>query len=61
MPCGLLIFCVLPDYPTSPKKWYFTEEEMEMARARMARIHRVQTNGIMNITVLRRIFSRWRK
>ena len=61
MPCALLIFFVLPDYPTSPKKWYLTEEEMELARARMARIKRVQTNGIMNATVLKRIFSRWRE
>jgi MFS transporter, ACS family, pantothenate transporter len=61
MPCGFYLFFVLPDYPNAKhKKWYLTEDEMEMARIRMEKVKRVQTNGLMNFKILRKIFSNWR-
>ncbi|WRT66832.1 uncharacterized protein IL334_003795 [Kwoniella shivajii] len=59
LPCGVLVFFVLPDYPSTGKRWYLTDEEFELAQERMRRVKRVQSDGLINLTVLKRIFSNW--
>ncbi|WWD01769.1 hypothetical protein V866_008715 [Kwoniella sp. B9012] len=59
LPCGLLVFFVLPDYPTTGKRWYLTDEEFELAQERMRKVKRVQSNGLFSRSVLKKIFSNW--
>lgn len=61
MPCGFLVLAVLPNYPNKGKRWWLTDAEFELAQARMQRVNRVQSDGLVNLTVLKRIFSNWRK
>ena len=60
-PCAILILFALPNYPTtsSGKRWFLTDAEFELAQARMAAVKRVQTSGLMNMAVLKKIFSKW--
>ena len=59
-PCGFLVLFVLPNYPTAAKRWYLTDDEFELAKARMAKVKRVQSDGLMKFSILKRIFSGWR-
>ncbi|WVQ79171.1 hypothetical protein IAT38_001267 [Cryptococcus sp. DSM 104549] len=59
LPCGILVLFVLPNYPSSPRRWYLTEAEHELAQERMRRIKRVQTDGLFSLPVLKRIFANW--
>ena len=61
MPCGFLVLAVLPNYPNKGKRWWLTDAEFELAQARMQRVNRVQSDGLVNLTVLKRIFSNWRR
>ncbi|KAK8844522.1 hypothetical protein IAR55_006368 [Kwoniella newhampshirensis] len=43
----------------SEKRWFLTEDELVLARNRMARVKRVQSDGVFQIAALKRIFSNW--
>ncbi|WWC61462.1 uncharacterized protein I303_104046 [Kwoniella dejecticola CBS 10117] len=59
LPCGLLVFFVLPDHPSSGKRWYLTDAELELAQERMRKVKRTPTNGLFEKAVIKRIFSNW--
>ncbi|KAL1407818.1 hypothetical protein Q8F55_007253 [Vanrija albida] len=60
LPCGLLVWALLPDYPsTGRKRWWLTEAEVELARERVARARRAQTDGNINLAVLARVAAGW--
>ncbi|WVQ74723.1 hypothetical protein IAR50_004327 [Cryptococcus sp. DSM 104548] len=58
-PCGILIFFLLPDYPSDgQKRWYLTDSEFELAQERMKKHHRPPP-GKIDRGVIMRIFKRW--
>jgi ACS family pantothenate transporter-like MFS transporter len=61
IPCGLLLFFVLPDLPSNCKVWYLSEEEKAFALDRAIRNGKGQPTGKVDMALLKRTFSRWRK
>lgn len=61
IPCGLLLFFVLPDVPSNCKVWYLSEEEKAFALARAIRNGKSQPTGKVDMALLKRTFSKWRK
>ncbi|KAJ6553524.1 pantothenate transporter liz1 [Mycena vulgaris] len=59
IPCGLLLFFVLPDLPSNCKVWYLSEEEIEFALARAIRNGKGQPTGKLDMALLKRTFSNW--
>ncbi|KAJ7470821.1 pantothenate transporter liz1 [Mycena latifolia] len=59
IPCGILLFFVLPDLPSNCKVWYLSDEEKEFALARAIRNGKGQPTGKIDMALLKRTFSRW--
>ncbi|KAF7335821.1 Pantothenate transporter Liz1 [Mycena venus] len=59
VPCGLLLFFVLPDLPSNCKVWYLSEEEKAFALDRAIRNGKAQPTGKVDMALLKRTFSRW--
>ncbi|KAJ7470867.1 major facilitator superfamily domain-containing protein [Mycena latifolia] len=59
IPCGILLFFVLPDLPSNCKVWYLSDEEKEFALARAIRNGKGQPTGKIGMALLKRTFSRW--
>ncbi|KAJ7352251.1 pantothenate transporter liz1 [Mycena albidolilacea] len=59
IPCGLLLFFVLPDLPSNSKVWYLSEEEKALALDRAIRNGKGQPTGKVDLALLKRTFSKW--
>jgi ACS family pantothenate transporter-like MFS transporter len=61
VPCGLLLYFVLPDLPSNSKVWYLSEEEKALALDRAIRNGKGQPTGKVDLALLKRTCSKWRK
>ncbi|KAJ7056785.1 pantothenate transporter liz1 [Mycena amicta] len=59
VPCGVLLFFILPDVPSNSRAWYLTEEEKAFALARAIKNGKGQPTGRVDLALLKRTFSRW--
>ena len=60
VPCGFLLFFLLPDYPETTRCWYITEEEKLLAKRRCARNGVESSNGKVRWSVILKSFKNWR-
>lgn len=58
LPVALLGFIVFPGVPDSPKPFYFTSEDIALARERLARA-KIRKPGPLNLDVFKRTLARW--
>jgi MFS family permease len=58
LPIALASYVIFPGLPASKKPWYFTEEEHELARKRMAD-DGVKPSKKIGKAMLKRVFTKW--
>lgn len=60
VPVAFLCLFVLPDYPSTTKAWYLTEEDRQMALRRSANAGKKEVGGHLNWALLKRMLGTWK-
>ncbi|KAK8861756.1 hypothetical protein IAR55_002579 [Kwoniella newhampshirensis] len=59
VPCGFLLWFLVPDFPENTKVWYLTEEERQLAKERSARNGMQAMDGKINGRSILRVLTSW--